>query len=61
MLDFISFESLQKIEPQNLIETTEKINQSISEDTTQIPSRIEAIIIFFEVFININPHFFLNY
>ena len=43
MLDFISFESLQKIEPQNLIETTEKINQSISEDTTQIPSRIEAI------------------
>ena len=43
MLDFVSFESLQKIEPQNLIETTEKINQSISEDTTQIPSRIEAI------------------
>ena len=43
MLDFISFESLQKIEPQNLIAITEKINQTFNEDTAQIPSRIEAI------------------
>ena len=43
MLDYISYESLQKIEPQNLIPTTEKINQNISEDTIPIPSRIESI------------------
>lgn len=43
MLDYISYESLQKIEPQNLISTTEKINQSFSEDTIPIPSRIESI------------------
>ena len=43
MLDYISYESLPKIEPQNLIATTEKINQSFSEDTVPIPSRIEAI------------------
>ena len=43
MLDYISFESLQKIEPQNIIAITEKINQSFNEDTAPIPSRIEAI------------------
>ena len=43
MLDYISYESLQKIEPQNLIAVTEKINQNLSEDTIPIPSRIESI------------------
>ena len=43
MLDYIPYESLPKIEPQNLIASTEKINQSFSEDTVPIPSRIEAI------------------
>ena len=43
MVDYISYESLQKIEPQNLITATEKINQSFSEDTVPIPSRIESI------------------
>ncbi len=43
MLDYISYESLQKIEPENLIVITEKINQIFNEDTAPIPSRIEAI------------------
>ena len=43
MIDYISYNSLQKIEPQNLIATTETINQNISEDTIPIPSRIESI------------------
>ena len=43
MLDYISYESLQKIESQNLIAITEKIYQTFNEDTVQIPSRIEAI------------------
>ena len=43
MLDYPSYESLQKIDPQSLIATTEKINQNISDDTIPIPSRIESI------------------
>ena len=43
MIDYISYDSLQKIDPQNLIATTETINQNISEDTIPIPSRIESI------------------
>ena len=43
MLDYVSYESLQKIDPQSLIAITEKINQNISEDTIPIPSRIESI------------------
>ena len=43
MLDYVSYESLQKIDPQSLIAITEKINQNISEDTITIPSRIESI------------------
>ena len=41
--DYPPYESLQKIEPQNLIEISKIINQNISEDTNPIPSRIESI------------------
>ena len=43
MSEYIPYESILKIEPQNLIEATERINQNISEDTIPIPSRIESI------------------
>ena len=58
MLDFISYESLQKIDPQNLITTTQKINQSISEDTTPIPSRIESINLLRSIHKYQSPFFF---
>ena len=43
MLDFISYESLQKIEPINLITTIQQINENISVDNTPIPSRLDSI------------------
>jgi hypothetical protein len=43
LADYPPYESLQKIEPQNLIEISKIINQNISDDTNPIPSRIESI------------------
>ena len=43
MLDYPAFEDLQKIEPQMMVTVMEKVNQSFSDKSIPIPSRIEAI------------------
>lgn len=43
MIDFPPYEDLKKIEPQNIITIMEKINQSFSEKSIPIPTRIESI------------------
>ena len=43
MIDFPPYEALQKIEPQMMVSIMEKINQSFSDKSIPIPSRIEAI------------------
>ena len=43
MIDFPPYEDLKKIEPQNIITNMEKINQSFSEKSIPIPTRIESI------------------
>ena len=43
MNDFPPYEELKKIEPQMMVTTMEKINQSFSDKSVPIPSRIESI------------------
>ena len=43
MIDFPPYEDLKKIEPQNIVTIMEKINQSFSEKSIPIPTRIESI------------------
>ena len=43
MIDFPPYEDLKKIEPQNIVSIMEKVNQSFSDKSIPIPSRIEAI------------------
>ena len=43
MIDFPPYEALQNIEPQMMVSIMEKINQSFSDKSIPIPSRIEAI------------------
>ena len=43
MIDYPPYDSLVKIEPHMLIEKTENINKTFSEETVPIPSRIESI------------------
>ena len=71
MLDYPPYDSLIKIEPHMLIEKTETINQSFSENTVPIPTRIESINLlrsihkfqssfFFEVFGALRSKFLKN-
>lgn len=43
MIDFPPYEDLKKIEPQNLVSIMEKVNQSFSDKSVPIPTRIESI------------------
>ena len=43
MIDFPPYEDLKKIEPQNIISIMEKVNQSFSDKSVPIPTRIESI------------------
>ena len=43
MFDYPPYEDLQKIEPQMMITVMEKVNQSFSDNSIPIPSRIESI------------------
>ena len=43
MIDYPAYENLQKIEPQMMVSVMEKINQSFSDNSIPIPTRIESI------------------
>jgi len=43
MIDFPPHEDLKKIEPQNIVSIMEKVNQSFSDKSVPIPTRIESI------------------
>lgn len=43
MIDFPPYEDLKKIEPQNIVSIMEKVNQSFSDKSVPIPTRIESI------------------
>ena len=43
MFDYPPYEDLQKIEPQMMVTVMEKVNQSFSDNSIPIPSRIESI------------------
>lgn len=43
MIDFPPYEDLKKIEPQNIVSIMEKVNQSFSDKSIPIPTRIESI------------------
>ena len=43
MFDYPPYEDLQKIEPQMMVTVMEKVNQSFSDNSVPIPSRIESI------------------
>ena len=43
MFDYLPYEDLQKIEPQMMVTVMEKVNQSFSDNSIPIPSRIESI------------------
>ena len=43
MIDFPPCEDLKKIEPQNIVSIMEKVNQSFSDKSVPIPTRIESI------------------
>ncbi len=43
MINFPPYEDLKKIEPQNLVSIMEKVNQSFSDKSVPIPTRIESI------------------
>ena len=43
MLDYPPYEDLQIIEPQMMVTVMEKVNQSFSDNSVPIPSRIESI------------------
>ena len=43
MFDYPPYEDLQKIEPQMMVTVMKKVNQSFSDNSVPIPSRIESI------------------
>ena len=60
MIDYPAYENLQKIEPQMLVTVMEKVNQSFSDNSVPIPTRIESITYFLELFGALKTKFLKN-